>query len=110
MLFDVRTYTCHPGTIKLQMELYQTEGMTPQKRNLGEPLFYGTCETGNPNQYVHIWVYHNAADRETKRAAMQADAEWQAFLGKSREAGYLASQDNKLFVNAPFFESAVKPK
>ena len=110
MLFDVRTYTCRPGTIKAQLELYEAEGMTPQKRNLGEPLFYGMCETGNPNQYLHIWVYKDAADRASKRAAMQADPEWQAFLARSKDAGYLESQDNKLFMNAPFFESAVKPK
>jgi hypothetical protein len=110
MLFDVRTYTCRPGTIKAQMALYEAEGMTPQKRHLGEPLFYGLCESGNPNQYLHIWVYENAGDRESKRAAMQADPDWQAFLAKSSEKGYLAAQDNKLFVNAPFFRSAVPPK
>jgi hypothetical protein len=27
-------------------------------------------ETGDPNEYVHIWVYENAADREARRAAM----------------------------------------
>lgn len=109
MLFDVRTYTCRPGTIKAQLELYEAEGMAPQKRALGEPLFYGMCETGNPNQYLHIWVYKDAADRATKRAAMQADPQWQAFLARSKDAGNLETQDNTLFVNAPFFESAVKP-
>ena len=109
MLFDVRTYTCHPGTIKKQMALYEEHGLEAQKRNLGEPLFYGLCESGNPNQYVHIWVYENAGDREAKRASMQADPDWQAFIAKSAELGYLASQDNKLFVNAPFFTSSVKP-
>ena len=110
MLFDVRTYTCRPGTIKKQMALYEEFGLTAQKRNLGEPLFYGMCETGNPNQYLHIWVYDSAGDRETKRAAMQADPDWQTFIAKSAQAGYLEAQDNKLFVNAPFFSSAIKPK
>ena len=73
MLFDVRTYTCRPGSIRKQMELYEEMGWEPQRRNLGEPLFYGACETGDPNKYVHIWVYENAGDRETKRAAMMAD-------------------------------------
>lgn len=110
MLFDVRTYTCRPGTIKKHLELYQSTGMAPQTRHLGAPLFYGMGETGDPNQYVHIWVYESAADREKKRAAMQADPDWQAYLAKSAEAGWLISQQNKLLVNAPFFESSVKPK
>ena len=110
MLFDVRTYTCRPGSIKQHMALYVETGMVPQKRHLGEPLFYGTCETGDPNQYVHIWVYENAADRESKRAAMWADPDWQAYVAASGEAGWLVKQENKLMVNAPFFESSVKPK
>ena len=110
MLFDVRTYTCRPGSIRQHMTLYVEKGMAPQKRYLGEPLFYATCETGDPNQYVHIWVYENAADRESKRAAMQADPDWQAYVAASAEAGWLVKQENKLMVNAPFFESSVKPK
>ena len=110
MLFDVRTYTCRPGTIGAHLALYAEKGITAQKRHLGEPLFYGACETGDPNQYVHIWVYENAADRERKRAAMQADPDWQAYLAASAEAGWLVRQENKLMVNAPFFESSVRPK
>ena len=62
MLLDVRTYTCRPGTIKKHLELYAKMGAEPQSRNLGKPLLYMTTETGNPNQYVHIWAYENAGD------------------------------------------------
>ena len=31
---------------------------------------FATTETGNPNEYTHIWVYQNADDREKKRTAM----------------------------------------
>lgn len=103
MLFDHRTYTCRPGTIKKQMALYEEHGFEVQKRHLGEPLFYGITETGPVNSYVHIWVYENAADREKRRAAMQADPDWVSFLQKSAEAGYLVSQENKLMTPAPFF-------
>jgi hypothetical protein len=47
-----------------------------------------------------------AADRANKRAAMQADPEWQAFLKVSAEAGYLTQQENKLLTAAPFFKPA----
>ena len=110
MLFDVRTYTCRPGGIGKHVALYVEKGMAAQKRHLGEPLFYGLGETGDPNQYVHIWVYEDAADRERKRAAMLADPEWQAYLAASAEAGWLVRQENKLMVNAPFFDPGVKPK
>ena len=71
MLLDVRTYRCKPGTINAHLELYEKMGKPPQFRCLGEPLAYLKTETGDPNEYVHIWVYENAGDREAKRAARQ---------------------------------------
>ena len=104
MLLDVRTYTCRPGTIKRHLALYAEMGKAPQTRNLGQPLAYLTCETGDPNQYVHIWVYENAADREAKRAAMAADPDWQAYIKKSAELGALVKQENKLMTPVDFFD------
>lgn len=103
MLLDVRTYTCRPGTIKAHLELYERMGKTPQTRNLGQPLAYLLTETGDPNQYVHIWVYENAADREKRRAAMQADPEWIAYTQESAKLGALVSQANKLMRPVDFF-------
>lgn len=104
MLFDHRTYTCKPGTLPSQMALYEAHGWPAQTRHLGKPLFYGITETGPVNSYVHIWVYEDAADRATKRAAMQADPDWAEYLQMSGKAGHLVSQENKLMISAPFFE------
>ena len=64
MLLDVRTYTCRPGSINKHLDLYEKMGKEPQTKHLGPPLVYMKCETGNPNQYMHIWAYENAGDRE----------------------------------------------
>ena len=104
MLFDVRTYTCHPGTIKKHLALYEEFGKGPQTRNIGEPFAYLITETGNVNQYVHIWLYEDAADRERKRAAMWADPDWIAYTQKSAELGALAAQENKLMRPVDFFQ------
>ena len=103
MLLDVRTYTCRPGSIKGHLELYERLGKPPQSKHLGLPLAYLTTETGDPNQYVHIWVYDNAADREAKRAAMQADPEWIAYTQESAKLGALVSQQNKLMRPVDFY-------
>ena len=102
MLLDVRTYTCRPGTIKKHLELYEKMGKAPQFRNLGEPLAYLTTESGNPNQYIHIWVYENAGDREAKRAAMQKDPDWIAYLQESAKLGALEKQENRLMQPVSF--------
>ena len=105
MLYDHRTYTCRPGTIRKALELYAEHGFNAQSRHLGKPVLYAVTEVGNVNQYVHIWAYKDAAERATRRAAMQADPEWQNYLRMSAEAGYLEKQENTLLLTAPFLQS-----
>jgi hypothetical protein len=103
MIYDHRTYTCHPGRIKKHMQLYADHGWEVQRKHLGEPAVYGAVETGDVNSYVHIWVYKDAADRSARRAALAADPDWQKFLKLSSESGNLASQVNTILTPAPFF-------
>lgn len=104
MLLDVRTYTCRPGMIKKHFEVYDRFGKAPQTKHLGQPLAYLQTETGNVNQFIHIWVYENAADREKRRAAMQADPDWQAYQAESAKLGALESQENRLMRPVDFFQ------
>lgn len=103
MLLDVRTYTCRPQTIKKHIALYEKMGKAPQTRHLGEPLAYMTTETGNVNQYIHIWVYEDATDREKRRAAMWKDPEWLAYIEESAKMGALEAQENRLMTPVSFF-------
>lgn len=103
MLLDVRTYRCRPGTIAAHLALYNEKGRGPQTRNLGQPLAFLKTETGDPNEYIHIWVYENAGDREAKRAALWADPEWLAYTRESAKLGALEAQRNQLMTPVDFF-------
>ncbi len=103
MIYDHRTYTCRPGTIKKHLALYAEHGWPVQRKHLGEPVVYAATETGDVNSFVHIWVYEDAADRATKRAAMMANQGWLDYLKLSAEAGYLSAQTNKILTPVPFF-------
>jgi hypothetical protein len=103
MIYDHRTYTCRPGTIKKQLALYAEYGWPVQRRHLGEPLLYAATETGDVNSYVHIWVYEDAADRARRRAALQADPGWVDYLKRSADAGFQMAQRNKILTPASFF-------
>lgn len=102
MLLDVRTYRCRPGTLNSHLELYEKHGKEAQFRCLGAPLCYLRTETGDPNEYMHIWVYQNAADREARRAKLWSDPDWLAYTRKSAELGALESQSNRLMTPVPF--------
>lgn len=102
MLIDHRTYRVRPGTLPAHLKLYEQHGFAPQTRHLGQPLLYMFTESGEMNTLVHIWGYENAADRATRRAAMQADPAWKDYLKMSAEAGYLENQTTKLMLPASF--------
>lgn len=102
MLVDHRTYRIKPGKMQAHLELYEQYGYQPQTRHLGKPLAYMFAESGELNTIVHIWVYEDAADRAKRRAAMMADPDWQIYLKKNAEAGYLEHQVTKLMVPAAF--------
>lgn len=104
MLFDMRTYTVRPGTLKSHLSLYEEHGWKVQSQHLGEPLAYLVTETGPLNTYTHIWSYADAADRAQRRAAMEKDTAWIAYRTESSKAGFLTGQENRLMVPAPFFK------
>ncbi|NQZ30752.1 MAG: NIPSNAP family protein [Oceanospirillaceae bacterium] len=101
MLYDVRIYTTHPGMLKKQLDLYKEHGFATQTKHLGKPFAFLLPETGDINSFTHIWCYENAADREQKRAAMQADPAWHHYLKITADAGLYLSQSNHLMKDSP---------
>ncbi|MEO1719369.1 MAG: NIPSNAP family protein, partial [Pseudomonadota bacterium] len=104
MIFDVRTYTCKPATIKQHLALYEEHGLAPQTKNLGQPIVYGHTEIGDVNTYIHIWVYDDIADRAKKREALWSDPDWLAYTKKSAELGALIKQENTILNAVPFYK------
>ncbi len=102
MLIDIRTYRCRPGTLNAHLALYEEFGKGPQFKILGTPLAFLKGETGDPNEFVHIWVYENAGDREARRTRLWSDPEWLAYTRKSAELGALEMQKNKLMTPTNF--------
>jgi hypothetical protein len=102
MIIDMRTYTMHPGRLKAYLELYEKEGLAVQRSHLGEMIGYFTVEVGPQNQVVHMWGYTSMAERETKRAAMEADPAWIAYRKKSGESGNIQFQENKILKSTSF--------
>lgn len=100
MLIDHRTYTLLPGAVAEYFRLYEAEGLAIQRKHLVNMIGYFSTESGPLNQVIHMWAYRDAGDRETKRAALQADPGWQAYVKKIRPL--IVRQKTKLLVPAPF--------
>jgi NIPSNAP protein len=106
MYVEERTYTLKPGTVAEYLKHYQSEGMAVQLRHLPHMVGYYFTEVGALNCIVHLWAYESLDDREKRRAAMQADPAWQAYLPKIRPL--MERQDTRLMKCAPFFVERLK--
>ena len=98
MLIDHRTYRVRPFTLHKHLALFNEHGYPVLKKYVGEPLGFFLPTDGDVNSYVHIWVYESHADRAQRRALMDKDPAWHAFLQKAADAGYLISQESRLMV------------
>ena len=104
MIFDVHQYKCRYGTVQAQVKLYEEKGMAVHQRHLGMPVVFGIGETGDVDSYTHVMAFENAAERESRRAALAADPEWHAYLAACRQAGNIVSRENYTLRAASFFD------
>jgi hypothetical protein len=100
MILDHRTYTVKHGLMEDYLLRFERDGLPIQLRHLGNYIGSFKSDIGPQNQVVHIWAYEDIADRETRRAAMLADPDWQAFLIANR--GTFSEQENKILKPTAF--------
>lgn len=76
----MRTYSLVPGGVGKWLALYEAKGLRIHTEILGRLVGYFTSEFGDVNEIIHLWAYESIEDRERRRAALNANAEWRSFL------------------------------
>ena len=100
MVVDFRAYTLKVGAVQTFLELFEKEGLEPQKRILGNFMGLYRTEVGpNINQIIMMFGYADAGERERRRAALYKDPAFAAYLKKAREL--ITAQEVRLLVAAP---------
>lgn len=103
MIVDHRTYTTYPGKLAAFLKVYEEKGLPLQLKYLKNMVgWYTSMDIGPLNQVVHIWAYDDLKDRADKRAELQADPEWAAYLQEAMP--YLMSMENKILSPTSFFD------
>jgi hypothetical protein len=100
VIVEQRDYHVFTGRLPEVLRLYETEGVPLQQEFLGRLVGAFTVDVGAPSTYVQIWAYESAGDREERRARMQADERWQAFLAKVQPL--IHTQHNRILVPTSF--------
>ena len=100
MIVEQRDYHVYTGRLGELVKLYETEGIELQQRILGNLLGVFTTDVGSLSTYTSLWGYDSYAQREERRAALQADERWRAFLAKIQPL--IHTQQNRILIPTSF--------
>ena len=100
MILEERDYHVFTGKLNELVKLYETEGIELQQSYLGNLVGVFTTDIGALSTYTSLWAYENFAQREERRARLQADDRWKAFLGKIQPL--IHTQVNRILVPTAF--------
>jgi len=100
MIVEQRDYHVITGKLNELVKLYETEGIELQQSYLGNLLGVFTTDIGALSTYTSLWGYADFAQREERRAQLQADEQWKAFLAKIQPL--IHTQQNRILVPTAF--------
>jgi hypothetical protein len=100
MIVEQRDYHVFTGKLPEIVRLYETEGIAIQNEVLGGLIGAFTTDIGALSTYTHMWQYVDFADRQARRAALQARDDWKAFQAKIQPL--IHTQHNRILLPTSF--------
>ena len=100
MIVEQRDYHVFTGKLPLLVKLYEEEGIALQQEHLGGLVAAFTTDIGALSTYTSMWRYDSFAQREERRARLQQDERWKAFLAKIQPL--IHTQHNRILVPTSF--------
>ena len=100
MIVEQRDYHVYSGRLAELVRLYEAEGIPIQEEILGGLVGAFTVDIGALSTYTTLWRYDSYGEREERRARLQADERWQAFLKKVQPL--MHTQQSRVLVPTSF--------
>lgn len=100
MILEQRDYHVTTGKLAELVRLYETEGIAIQQEYLGGFVGAFTTDIGALSTYTSLWRYDSFAEREERRARLQTDESWKAFLARIQPL--IHTQANRILVPTSF--------
>jgi hypothetical protein len=100
VILEQRDYHVTTGQLPELVRLYDTEGIAIQDEYLGGFVGAFTTDIGALSTYTTLWRYDSYAERQRRRAELQADARWVEFLAKIQPL--IHTQHNRILVPTSF--------
>jgi NIPSNAP len=100
LIVEQRDYHVHTGKLVELVRLYEEEGIAIQQEILGDLIDVFTTDVGALSTYTSLWGYDSFGEREERRARLQADERWKAFLARIQPL--IHTQHNRILVPTAF--------
>src|SRR5207302_9133999 len=100
MIVEQRDYHVYTGKLVELVRLYDEEGIAIQQEFLGGLIGVFTTDVGALSTYTSLWGYDSFAEREERRARLQADERWRGFLARIQPL--IHTQQNRILVPTSF--------
>jgi hypothetical protein len=100
VIVEERTYHVYTGKLPEVVKLYADEGTAIQQEHLGNLIGAFTVDIGDVSSIVQLWGYDSFAERERRRAELQADERWKAFLPRLQPM--IHTQRNRILLPTSF--------
>ncbi len=100
MIVEQRDYHVTTGRLAELVQLYESEGIELQQHHLGNLIGVFTTDIGALSTYTSMWGYASFAEREERRALLQADERWRSFLAKIQPL--IHTQQNRILLPTAF--------
>ena len=100
MIVEQRDYHVFTGKLNELVRLYDEEGIAIQQEILGGLIGVFTTDIGALSTFTSMWGYDSFAEREQRRARLQADDRWRGFLGRIQPL--IHTQQNRILLPTAF--------
>jgi hypothetical protein len=100
VIVEQRDYHVYTGKLAELVNLYAQQGIAIQQEILGGLIGVFTTDVGALSTYTSLWGYDDFAERERRRARLQADERWATFLGRIQPL--IHTQQNRILVPTAF--------
>jgi hypothetical protein len=100
VIVEQRDYHVYTGKLADLVRMYAEEGIAIQQEILGGLIAAFTTDVGALSTYTSMWGYDSFAEREERRAKLQADDRWVAFLARIQPL--IHTQSNRILVPTSF--------
>jgi hypothetical protein len=100
VIVEQRDYHVFTGRLGELVDLYESEGIALQQRYLGNLIGAFTTDIGALSTYTSLWGYASFAERDERRARLQADDAWRSFLARIQPL--IHTQQNRILLPTVF--------